>query len=78
MTTLGRIFQLGIRFLHRRSPRPDATPLVLTHGWPGSVAEFIDIIDELAEPQDAGTPAFHVVVPSLPGYGYSDKPAEEG
>jgi pimeloyl-ACP methyl ester carboxylesterase len=69
---------LGIHFLHRRSPRPDATPLVPTHGWPGSVAEFIDVIDELAEPQDAETPAFHVVVPSLPGYGYSDKPAEEG
>lgn len=69
---------LGIHFLHRRSLRPDATPLVLTHGWPGSVAEFVDVIDELAEPQDAETSAFHVVVPSLPGYGYSDKPAEEG
>jgi pimeloyl-ACP methyl ester carboxylesterase len=69
---------LGIHFLHRRSPRPDATPLVLTHGWPGSVAEFVDIIDQLVEPEDAETPAFHVVVPSLPGYGYSDKPAEEG
>ena len=69
---------LGIHFLHRHSPRPDATPLVLTHGWPGSVAEFVDVIDDLVEPQDAETPAFHVVVPSLPGYGYSDKPAEEG
>lgn len=69
---------LGIHFLHRRSPRLDATPLVMTHGWPGSVAEFIDVIDELAEPQDAETPAFHVVAPSLPGFGYSDKPAGEG
>ncbi len=69
---------LGIHFLHQRSPRPDATPLVMTHGWPGSVAEFVDVIDELAEPQDATAPAFHVVAPSLPGFGYSDKPAEEG
>ncbi|MCJ1706528.1 epoxide hydrolase family protein [Microbacterium sp. VKM Ac-2923] len=69
---------LGIHFLHRRSPRSDATPLVMTHGWPGSVAEFVDIIDELADPPDSLAPAFHVVAPSLPGYGYSDKPAEEG
>lgn len=69
---------LGIHFLHRRSPRPNATPLVLTHGWPGSIAEFVDVIDELADPQDPLVPAFHIVAPSLPGYGYSDKPVEEG
>ncbi|UMP05292.1 epoxide hydrolase family protein [Amycolatopsis sp. EV170708-02-1] len=69
---------LGIHFLHRRSTRPDATPLVLTHGWPGSVAEFVDVVDELADPTDPATPAFHVVVPSLPGFGYSDKPATTG
>ncbi|MGZ0151840.1 epoxide hydrolase family protein [Kribbella sp. WER1] len=69
---------LGIHFLHRRSPRSDATPLVLTHGWPGSVAEFVDVVDELADPADDGMPAFHVVVPSLPGFGYSDKPAATG
>ncbi|MFE5507157.1 epoxide hydrolase family protein [Amycolatopsis japonica] len=69
---------LGIHFLHRRSTRADATPLVLTHGWPGSIAEFVDVVDELAEPADPGTPAFHVVVPSLPGFGYSDKPATTG
>ena len=69
---------LGIHFLHRRSPRADATPLIMTHGWPGSIAEFIDIVDELAEPRDADAPAFHVVVPSLPGFGYSDKPAATG
>ncbi|MQY31690.1 epoxide hydrolase family protein [Nocardia aurantia] len=69
---------LGIHFLHRRSARADATPLVLTHGWPGSIAEFVDIVDELANPRDAGTPAFHVVAPSLPGFGYSDKPATPG
>ena len=67
---------LAIHFLHRRSPRADATPLILTHGWPGSVAEFVGVVDELAEPEDG--PAFHVVVPSLPGFGYSDKPASTG
>ncbi|HEY9274025.1 epoxide hydrolase [Achromobacter sp.] len=69
---------LGIHFLHRRSRRADATPLILTHGWPGSIVEFIDIADELANPKDAGAPAFHVVAPSLPGFGYSDKPAATG
>ncbi|GHJ37333.1 epoxide hydrolase family protein [Streptomyces sp. TS71-3] len=69
---------LGIHFLHRRSARADATPLILTHGWPGSIAEFTDVVDELADPKDAGAPAFHVVVPSLPGFGYSDKPAATG
>ena len=72
------IDDLGIHFLHRRSARADATPLILTHGWPGSVAEFIDVVDELADPKDADAPAFHVVVPSLPGFGYSDKPATTG
>lgn len=69
---------LGIHFLHRRSARADATPLIVTHGWPGSVAEFIDVVDELADPKDADAPAFHVVVPSLPGFGYSDRPATTG
>ncbi|MBN6039927.1 epoxide hydrolase family protein [Amycolatopsis sp. 195334CR] len=69
---------LGIHFLHRRSARPDATPLLLTHGWPGSVAEFVDVVDELADPENMDAPAFHVVVPSLPGFGYSDKPATTG
>ncbi|WP_040822182.1 epoxide hydrolase family protein [Nocardia jiangxiensis] len=72
------IADLGIHFLHRRSARADATPLILTHGWPGSIAEFIDVVDELADPRDAAAPAFHVVVPSLPGFGYSDKPATTG
>ena len=69
---------LGIHFLHRRSARADATPLIVTHGWPGSIAEFIGVVDELADPKDAGAPAFHVVVPSLPGFGYSDRPATTG
>ncbi|MGQ4488755.1 epoxide hydrolase family protein [Streptomyces sp. SAS_281] len=69
---------LGIHFLHRRSPRTDATPLLLTHGWPGSIAEFIDVVDELADPKDPDAPAFHIVAPSLPGFGYSDKPVTTG
>ncbi|WP_405613697.1 epoxide hydrolase 1 [Streptomyces sp. NBC_01511] len=69
---------LGIHFLHRQSTRADATPLILTHGWPGSVAEFTHVVDELADPKSADAPAFHVVVPSLPGFGYSDKPATTG
>jgi epoxide hydrolase len=72
------IDDLGIHFLHRRSARADATPLILTHGWPGSIAEFIDVIDELADPEDSRTPAFHVVAPSLPGFGYSDRPSATG
>jgi pimeloyl-ACP methyl ester carboxylesterase len=63
---------LRIHFLHARSPEPDALPLVLTHGWPGSVIEFLEVIGPLNE---AG---FHCVVPSLPGYGWSDKPAAPG
>jgi pimeloyl-ACP methyl ester carboxylesterase len=62
---------LGIHFLHARSPHPEAVPLVLTHGWPGSVVEFVKVIGPL-------TDAFHVVCPSLPGYAFSDRPAEPG
>ncbi|MEV0684904.1 epoxide hydrolase [Nocardia sp. NPDC050378] len=72
------IDDLGIHFLHRRSPRTDATPLIMTHGWPGSVAEFTHLVDELADPKDTAAPAFHVVAPSLPGFGYSDKPTTTG
>ncbi|MFI6214230.1 epoxide hydrolase family protein [Nocardia brasiliensis] len=72
------IDDLGIHFLHRRSAREDATPLIMTHGWPGSIAEFVDVVDELADPADPGAPAFHVVAPSLPGFGYSDKPTGTG
>lgn len=72
------IDDVDIHFLHRRSDRTGATPLVLTHGWPGSIAEFTDVIDELADPEYSQAPAFHVVVPSLPGYGYSGKPRVTG
>ena len=58
-----------IHFLHVRSERPDATPLLVTHGYPSSVAEFLKLIDPLVSPEDG--PAFHVVAPSLPGYGFS-------
>ena len=72
---------LGIHFLHARSPHPDALPLVITHGWPGSVVEFLDVLGPLADPPAHGgeaADAFHVVCPSLPGYGFSDKPARAG
>jgi epoxide hydrolase len=62
---------LGIHFVHARSRSRDAMPLVLTHGWPGSIVEFEKVIGMLTED-------FHVVVPSLPGYGFSDRPARTG
>ncbi|QYJ05943.1 epoxide hydrolase family protein [Qipengyuania flava] len=69
---------LSIHFLHKRSSRPDAVPLIVTHGWPGSVVEFLGVIDELTEPSDPEAMAFHVVAPSLPGYGFSGKPTGTG
>jgi pimeloyl-ACP methyl ester carboxylesterase len=70
-----------IHFLHVRSPEPDALPLVLTHGWPNSIVEFIDLIGPLTDPRAHGAdpaPAFHVVVPSVPGFGFSAPPHETG
>jgi pimeloyl-ACP methyl ester carboxylesterase len=72
---------LGIHFVHARSPHEDALPLVLTHGWPGSIVEFQKVIGPLVDPPSHGgdaRDAFHVVCPSLPGYGFSDKPARTG
>jgi pimeloyl-ACP methyl ester carboxylesterase len=72
---------LDIHFLHVRSKEADATPLVMTHGWPGSVVEFQKVIEPLTDPVAHGgeaSDAFHVVCPSLPGYGFSDKPKETG
>jgi len=69
----------GIHFIHARSPEPDALPLIITHGWPGSVVEFLKVIGPLTDPgAHGGSPrdAFHVVAPSLPGYGFSDRPAD--
>ena len=68
---------LPIHVLHARSPHPGALPLVLTHGWPGSVAEFLDVIGPLTDPEDPAD-AFSVVVPALPGYGWSGKPTAPG
>jgi pimeloyl-ACP methyl ester carboxylesterase len=72
---------LGIHFVHVRSRHPDALPLVLTHGWPGSLVEFLKVIAPLADPGAGGgdaSDAFHVVCPSLPGYAFSDRPATPG
>ncbi len=72
---------LGIHFLHVRSPEPNALPLIITHGWPGSVVEFLKVIGPLTDPASHGgdpADAFHVVCPSLPGFGWSDKPDHTG
>ena len=72
---------LGIHFLHIPSPHPEALPLVITHGWPGSIVEFLKVIGPLTDPAAHGgdpADAFHVVCPSLPGYGFSDKPDRPG
>jgi pimeloyl-ACP methyl ester carboxylesterase len=76
-----RIDGLGIHFLHVRSRHADALPLILTHGWPGSVVELLKVIGPLTDPVAHGgtaKDAFHVVIPSLPGFGWSDKPGETG
>lgn len=70
----------SVHFLHVRSPRPDARPLLISHGWPGSVVEFLDVIGPLTDPgAHGGDPAdaFHVVIPTLPGFGFSGR-AEPG
>ncbi|HMO67914.1 MAG TPA: epoxide hydrolase [Novosphingobium sp.] len=78
---LAQIDGLDIHFIHAPSPHPQARPLILTHGWPGSVIEFLDVIGPLRDPVAHGgraDDAFHVVVPSLPGYGFSGKPDVPG
>ena len=60
-----------IYFIHQRSPRPGAIPLLLIHGWPGSIVEFLALIEPLTNPKDSHSPAFDVIVPSLPGFGFS-------
>jgi epoxide hydrolase len=72
---------LGIHFIHVRSPHPDATPLLVTHGWPGSIVEFQKVIEPLTNPTADGgeaADALHLVCPPLPGYGFSDKPTRTG
>ena len=70
-----------LHFIHQRSSHPDAAPLLLTHGWPGSISEFVNVIEPLTQPEAFGgdpSDAFHVVCPSIPGYGFSQAPRERG
>ena len=76
-----KIDGVDIHFIHVRSPHEGALPLIMTHGWPGSVIELLETIDPLTDPTAHGgkaEDAFHLVLPSLPGYGYSAEPAELG
>jgi pimeloyl-ACP methyl ester carboxylesterase len=72
---------VDVHYIHVRSPHPDALPLIMTHGWPGSVVELLDSIGPLTDPTAHGgraEDAFHLVLPSLPGYGFSSEPTEPG
>ena len=72
---------MDIHFIHVRSKHEDALPLIVTHGWPGSIIEQLKIIDPLTNPTAHGgdaSDAFHVVIPSMPGYGFSGKPTAPG
>ena len=76
-----RIDGQSIHFVHARSPHADALPLLITHGWPGSIVEFLDVIPRLTDPEAHGgraEDAFHVIAPSLPGYGFSEPPRTPG
>ena len=78
---LTEIDGLDIHFLHVRSPHEDALPLIITHGWPGSIVEMLNVLGPLADPTahgGAAADAFDVVVPSIPGYGFSAKPTTTG
>jgi pimeloyl-ACP methyl ester carboxylesterase len=72
---------VDVHFLHVRSPEPDAFPLILTHGWPGSFVELLDVIGPLTDPRSHGgdpADAFHLVIPSVPGFAFSSAPSEPG
>lgn len=69
---------LAVHFMHVRSPRKDAIPLLFVHGWPGSFLEATKILKPLSEPDNSSQPAFHVVAPSLPGYGFSEATTKPG
>ena len=78
---IAEIDGLDIHFLHVPSPHENATPLIMTHGWPGSVIEFMGVIEPLTNPTAHGgraEDAFHLVIPSLPGFGFSGKPSATG
>jgi hypothetical protein len=71
----------NVHFLHVRSPEPDALPLILTHGWPGSIVEFLEVIGPLTDPRAYGADsadAFHLVISSIPGYGFSGPTHDTG
>ena len=71
----------GVHFAHIRSPEPDATPLIITHGWPGSIVEFADVAGPLSDPRAYGgdpADAFHLVIPGIPGFGFSGPTREAG
>ncbi len=68
---------VDIHFLHIESPHPNALPMVITHGWPGSIVEFHKVIEPLTNPENPAD-AFHLVLPNLPGYGFSGKPTSPG
>jgi pimeloyl-ACP methyl ester carboxylesterase len=72
---------VDIYFIHVRSKEPDALPIIITHGWPGSIFEILDMIGPLTNPTAYGgkpEDAFDVVIPSMPGYGFSGKPTTKG
>src|SRR5881227_1673585 len=72
---------LDIHFIHVKSPHENALPLIITHGWPGSVVEMLNVVGPLSDPTAHGGnafDAFHLVVPSIPGYGFSGRPADTG
>jgi pimeloyl-ACP methyl ester carboxylesterase len=72
---------LDIHFIHVRSPHEDALPLIITHGWPGSIVEMLNVVGPLSDPTAHGgnaSDAFHLVIPSMPGYGFSGKPTDTG
>lgn len=76
-----RIDGLDIHFLHIRSPEPGAMPMIMTHGWPGSIIEFLKVVGPLTDPVAHGgdaRDAFHLILPSLPGFGFSGHPTEPG
>lgn len=70
--------ELEIHFIHQRSKRENAIPLLFIHGWPGSFYEVLKLLPLLTDPQDPNAPAFHVVAPSLPGYAWSQYPSRKG
>ena len=68
---------INLHFVHQKSSRPDAVPLVIVHGWPGTFYEFDRVIEPLINPPEGKT-AFHVIIPSVPGFGFSSTPRQRG